>query len=70
MKGYPVDSDEIRKLVNDALRETVDRDAYLLENDLSERCIAARLAIYLKHHQLCCLPVVRRSYVLGWCASL
>jgi hypothetical protein len=49
MKGYPVDSDEVRKLVNDALRETVDRDAYLLENDLSERCIAARLAICLQN---------------------
>lgn len=31
-----------------ALRRIVEHDRYLLENDLSERCIASRLAMYLQ----------------------
>jgi hypothetical protein len=31
-----------------ALQRLVERDVYLLENNLSERCIAGRLAMYLQ----------------------
>ena len=37
-----------RALLEDALRRIVCDDRHLLENDLSERCIAARLAMYLQ----------------------
>lgn len=37
----------MRERLERALRRLLDTDRYLLENDLSERCIAARLAMYL-----------------------
>jgi hypothetical protein len=39
---------ELQRALFDALEELVEKDRYLLEHDLSERCIAARLAIYLQ----------------------
>jgi len=38
---------EVRDQLEQAVRRLWEEDRYLLENDLSERCIAARLAIYL-----------------------
>ena len=38
----------IRRLDN-ALRMVADNDRHLLEFDLSERCIASRLALYLQN---------------------
>ena len=40
--------DDVRERLERALRRLGDDDHYLLENDLSERCIAARLAMYLR----------------------
>ena len=40
--------DEVRERLERALRRLGEDDRYLLENDLSERCIAARLAMYLR----------------------
>ena len=39
---------EVRERLERALRQLLEGDLYLLENDLSERCIAARLAMYLR----------------------
>jgi hypothetical protein len=39
---------EVRAHLEAALRRLVEHDRYLLENDLSERCIASRLAMYLQ----------------------
>ena len=39
---------EVRERLERALRRLLEADRYLLENDLSERCIAARLAMYLR----------------------
>jgi hypothetical protein len=39
---------EITTRLNNALRKVGENDRYLLEFDLSERCIAARLALYLQ----------------------
>ncbi len=38
---------EVRERLERALRRLLVDDRYLLDNDLSERCIAARLAMYL-----------------------
>ena len=38
---------EVRERLERALLRLLEGDRYLLENDLSERCIAARLAMYL-----------------------
>jgi hypothetical protein len=46
--GGGVDENEVRQRLERALRRLRDADLYLLENDLSERCIAARLAMYLQ----------------------
>jgi hypothetical protein len=43
-----VKPEEVGRRLEDALREVVRSDRYLLENNLSERCIAARLAMYLQ----------------------
>ena len=39
---------EVRERFEQALWRLLECDGYLLENDLSERCIAARLAMYLR----------------------
>lgn len=39
---------EIRERLNTAVALLNQKDRYLLQNDLSERCIAARLAMYLQ----------------------
>jgi hypothetical protein len=39
---------EIRERLNKAVQVLNEKDRYLLENDLSERCIASRLAMYLQ----------------------
>src|SRR5260370_3097907 len=44
-----MDSGEVRKRLDSALAQLVDRDRHLLENNLSERCIAARLAMHLQN---------------------
>lgn len=40
--------DEACTRLKDALRQLVENDRHLLENDLSERCLAPRLAMYLQ----------------------
>lgn len=40
--------DEVRERLERALRRLLEADRHLLENDLSERCMAARLAMYLR----------------------
>jgi hypothetical protein len=40
--------DELQRALFDSLQELVEKDRYLLEHDLSERCIASRLSIYLQ----------------------
>jgi hypothetical protein len=43
-----MEPEEVRKRVENALRRVVEDDQHLLENDLGERCIASRLAMYLQ----------------------
>jgi hypothetical protein len=43
-----VKDEEVRARVDDALRAFTEVDRYLLENDLNERCIAARVALHLQ----------------------
>jgi hypothetical protein len=43
-----MEAEEVKKRLHDALHEVVSNDGYLLENNLGERCIAARLMIYLQ----------------------
>jgi len=43
-----MERDEVRKRLQTALEKLVRDDAYLLANNLGERCIAARLAMYLQ----------------------
>ena len=43
-----MEPEEVRKRVENALRRVVEDDQDLLENDLGERCIASRLAMYLQ----------------------
>lgn len=42
------ESEVIREHLDAALQTLIDQDVYLVKNDLSERCIAARLALYLQ----------------------
>jgi hypothetical protein len=39
---------ELQRALFDSLEELVAKDRYLLEHDLSERCIVARLSVYLQ----------------------
>jgi hypothetical protein len=41
-------SAEVRKRIEKGLRLVAENDPYLLENDLGERCIASRPAMYLQ----------------------
>src|SRR5579883_346496 len=43
-----MNEDHVRKRLEDALHRLADQDLYLLQNNLSERCIASRLAMYLQ----------------------
>jgi len=43
-----MEGEEVKKRLHDALQKIVKSDLYLLEHDLSERCIASRLAMYLQ----------------------
>ena len=43
-----MDGDEARNRLGNALESLSQNDRHLLENDLSERCIASRLAMYLQ----------------------
>lgn len=43
-----VEEHEVRKRLEAALLRLTEADRHLLENDLSERCIAGRLAMYLQ----------------------
>jgi hypothetical protein len=43
-----MDEAEVRRILEAALRQLEVDDHHLLENDLSERCIAARLAMYMQ----------------------
>jgi hypothetical protein len=40
--------EEVKRLLALALAKVADADRYLLEHDLSERCIASRVALYLQ----------------------
>jgi hypothetical protein len=44
-----MDEKDVMTRLNSALRRVTDCDRYLLEFDLSERCIASRLALYLQN---------------------
>lgn len=46
--GSSMDLNEVQTRVAAALAGFTDADRYLLENDLSERCIAARFALHLQ----------------------
>jgi hypothetical protein len=43
-----MEREEVRKRVENALRNVAKNDQHLLEFDLGERCIASRLAMYLQ----------------------
>jgi hypothetical protein len=43
-----MDEAEVLRILEEALRRLEANDRHLLENDLSERCIAARLAVYMQ----------------------
>jgi hypothetical protein len=47
-----VKPDEVKTKVAEALRAFMDSDSHLLTHDLSERCIASRVAYHLQH----CFP--------------
>lgn len=53
--------DEIRKILESALDRFNDSEEYLLENDLSERCICGRLAY---HIQQTLLTTVYSDYIV------
>lgn len=40
--------EEVKQLLDAALAKAADTDRYLLEHDLSERCIASRVALHLQ----------------------
>jgi len=44
-----MNNEEVRVRLETALRRLEERDSHLFENDLSERCIAARLALHLQN---------------------
>jgi hypothetical protein len=44
-----MEEQEVRKRLQAALDLALEYDLYLLEHDLSERCIASRLAMYLQN---------------------
>lgn len=44
-----MERDEVRRRLQAALEKLVSDDAYLLAQSLGERCIAARLTMYLQH---------------------
>jgi hypothetical protein len=44
-----MERDDVRARLDAALQRLVQQDAYLFENNLLERCIAGRLAMYLQH---------------------
>lgn len=44
-----MERDAVRSRLDAALARLVAQDAYLFENNLLERCIAGRLAMYLQH---------------------
>ena len=44
-----MEREEVQKQLHKALREVATSDRHLLEYNLSERCIASRLAMYLQH---------------------
>jgi len=44
-----MERDVVRARLDAALQRLVQQDAYLFANNLGERCIAARLAMYLQH---------------------
>jgi hypothetical protein len=44
-----MDQEEVTRRLNNALQQLMEHDRYLLEFDLSERCIASRLALYLQN---------------------
>jgi hypothetical protein len=46
--GVSMEHDIVRRRLEAALEKLVREDEYLLVNDLSERCIASRLAMYLQ----------------------
>ena len=43
-----MESEEVRRRLEAALGRLAEKDSYLFENNLSERCIASRLAMYLQ----------------------
>lgn len=43
-----MDGEEVQKRLHDALQQVMKSDLHLLKHDLSERCIASRLAMYLQ----------------------
>jgi hypothetical protein len=43
-----MDRTDVQERLNKALKKLAQNDRHLLENDLSERCIASRLAMYLQ----------------------
>ena len=43
-----MEREEVEKRLHEALQEVAKSDWHLLEHDLSERCIASRLAMYLQ----------------------
>lgn len=47
-KDGSMQRDDVRQRLDKALQRLSSADAHLLENNLSERCIAARLAMYLQ----------------------
>lgn len=44
-----MEEQEVTTRLNNALQKVAENDRYLLEFDLSERCIASRLALYLQN---------------------
>ena len=41
------DQESVKRIVNDAIHSFNEKEKYLIENDLSERCICARFAMHL-----------------------
>jgi hypothetical protein len=45
----PMERDDVRRRLDAAVTRLVHDDGYLFANNLGERCIASRLAMYLQH---------------------
>ena len=55
---YELEFEEIKKKVLDSINELYFKDYYIIDNDVNERSITHKLAIYLQNHLLTMILIV------------